>query len=143
MRARRAADRALRLVAAGGLSYTFGILFYTNKYRQSKGKSTLQLNKNISKVAAQHSSHMAEGKIAFGHNGFKDRTSSIRKNLGSFSGAAENVAYGKLSAQEVVNLWIKSKTHRKNLLGDFRLMGVGVVSNSKGVLYFTQIFINN
>ena len=118
------------------------ILFYTNKYRKQKGKPALQLHPSVSKQAQQHSNNMASGKSSFGHDGFKNRTSIIRREIGSFSNAAENVAYGKLSAEEVVQLWIKSATHRKNLLGDYQYLGVGVADNKKkSIRYFTQILI--
>jgi len=85
---------------------------------------------------------MASGKSNFGHDGFKKRTSAIKQEMGSFSSATENVAYGKLNAEDVVKLWIKSATHRKNLLGNYQYLGVGVANNQKkGVRYFTQIFI--
>jgi len=118
------------------------ILFHTNKYRKQKGKPALQLHPSINKQALQHSKNMASGKSNFGHDGFKKRTSAIKQEMGSFSSATENVAYGKLNAEDVVKLWIKSATHRKNLLGNYQYLGVGVANNQKkGVRYFTQIFI--
>ena len=55
--------------------------------------------------------------------------------------SAENVAFGKLSAEGVVKGWINSPRHRKNIEGDYMYMGVGVAKDSKGISFFTQIFI--
>jgi uncharacterized protein YkwD len=130
----------LKVFAQGG-SMEEDILYYTNKYRQSKGKPPLELNSAISKEARNHSRDMAAGRTGFGHGGFSQRTARLKDKLGNVSGAGENVAYGDLDAEAVVQLWIKSAPHRKNLLGNYNLMGVGTANGKRGVVYFTQFFI--
>jgi uncharacterized protein YkwD len=117
------------------------ILYYTNKFRQSKGLAPLQLDESISQQARRHSKDMANGSTGFGHDGFEERVSVISKKMGTVGAAAENVAYGSLDAQGVVNGWIKSPGHRKNMLGNYNLIGIGTAKGKDRITYFTQVFI--
>lgn len=117
------------------------ILRYTNKYRAAQGKKPLQMDASAQREAERHSRDMARGETGFGHGGFNERAARVKKSLGRLSGVAENVAYGDLNAEEVVQGWIKSKPHRKNMLGDYTLIGIGVARRKDGRLYFTQLFI--
>ena len=56
-------------------------------------------------------------------------------------GAAENLAYGELSAEAVVKGWINSPGHKKNIEGNYTLTGIGTYQDAKGVIYFTQLFM--
>jgi len=83
---------------------------------------------------------MASGRTGFGHEGFEERVATISKTKGRVAGAAENVAYGTLDAEAVVNGWIKSPGHRKNMLGDYNLIGIGAADKGR-ITFFTQVFI--
>jgi len=117
------------------------ILFYINKYRRSKGLAELQMTNVIANEAAKHSANMAARRVAFGHTGFENRVSAIAKSLGTVSAAAENVADGKLTAQQVVDGWIHSPAHKKNIEGNYSLTGIGLAKDAGGIIYFTQIFV--
>jgi uncharacterized protein YkwD len=117
------------------------ILRYTNEFRQSKGKSKLLMEDIINRQAEQHAVNMAKGKTSFGHQGFQNRVKAIKSETGFISAAAENVAYGDMTAKEVVQGWINSPSHRKNLLGNYTHIGIGVAKNKNGRLYFVQVFI--
>lgn len=116
------------------------ILFYINKYRQGKSLPALQMNMVISDQAEKHSEEMAEKKMSFGHDGFQDRVRNMIARLGTLRASAENVAYGELSPEEVVGLWIRSPGHRKNIEGNYTLTGIGTAKAKDGTIYFTQIF---
>lgn len=118
------------------------ILYYVNKFRKSKGLAPLKMSETLSVEARGHSKSMANGRTAFGHDGFEGRIDDISKKLGRVSAAAENVAYGNLDAEAVVNGWIKSPGHRKNMLGNFNMIGIGTAKGKGNIIYFTQIFIN-
>ena len=118
------------------------ILVLVNQYRQKKGLAPLTANPVIETEARRHTVSMASKKTAFGHDGFSYRSKVITTQIAGITATAENVAYGSRSAEEVVNGWIKSPGHRKNIEGKFRLTGIGVARDSKSVLYFTQIFAN-
>lgn len=117
------------------------ILYYVNKYRASKGLAPLVANKLMDSLAAMHSEQMANGTTPFGHDGFEDRVATYSKLQGKVSRAAENVAYGNLDAEGVVNGWIHSPGHRKNMEGNYALSGIGTAAGKNGIIYFTQLFI--
>lgn len=111
-----------------------------NAHRAGLGLKQLESNVTESSVAAAHSSNMALGKTAFGHDGFQQRIKSIAGRLGYISASGENVAYGQMGAKEVVDTWLHSPEHKKNIEGDYSLTGIGVAKGKKGMIYFTEIF---
>jgi len=124
-----------------GNSMEASILHYVNMHRRSLGLRDLQMIEPANQQAYNHSRDMATGRASFGHDGFSQRVSNISNAIGRVSGSAENVAYGNLSAREVVDVWINSAGHRKNMEGNYNQTGIGVYSDRRGVLYFTQIFV--
>ena len=121
-------------------SLSADILRFVNDHRRAIGLRPLQPNSYISSVALGHSRDMLTGKTPFGHEGFRDRIDLIRKRLGPLHVAAENVASGPMTAREVVDGWLHSPGHRRNIEGDFLLTGIGVAVARNGNIYFTQIF---
>jgi uncharacterized protein YkwD len=118
------------------------VLDYINQYRKTKGLAPLQMQSLITEEAYRHSKNIATGKTPFGHDGFEQRATRVMKQISQSNAIAENVAYGKFSAQEVVNRWIQSKGHRENIEGKYTLTGVGIYRRNDGYIYFTQIFVN-
>ena len=116
------------------------ILRLVNQYRHSKRLPPLQINHLESTVAEQHSRDMASGRTPFGHEGFNQRSAYLNKKMGPIRVVAENVASGQMSAREVVDGWLHSPGHRRNIEGDFKLTGIGLARGSRGMIYFTQIF---
>jgi len=117
------------------------ILSHINRHRRSKGLITLETNQVIVSEARKHSQQMANGRVSLGHSGFSARVQRISNQLGPVNKSAENVAAGSRTAQEVVSNWLSSPGHRQNIEGNFTLTGIGVARNSKGVIYYTQLFI--
>lgn len=118
------------------------VLDYMNQYRRGRGLAPLKMMPLITAEALKHSKNMANGRVDFGHDGFEDRADRLMSQIEQSNAIAENVAYGKFSAQEVVNRWLQSAGHRKNIEGKFNLTGVGIIKRSDGYIYFTQIFLN-
>jgi uncharacterized protein YkwD len=115
------------------------ILKFVNEDRRALGLSPLQMNQLESSLAAKHSKDMSTGKVKFGHDGFNARAKTIQQALGSME-VGENVAEGSMTAREVVDGWLHSPGHKKNIEGNFTLTGIGYATNKKGDIYFTQIF---
>lgn len=118
------------------------ILSLINNYRKKQGLPALQMNDQIADAAKRHSRDMATGRVPFGHDGFDERTGNLIKKLKPANAAAENVAYGAESASEVVDMWLHSKGHRKNIVGNYNLTGIGIAKGRDGTYFFTQIFIH-
>jgi uncharacterized protein YkwD len=123
-------------------SSELAILDRVNAYRKSQNLSPLTLDPVISAQAKAHSEKMARvGKI--GHEGFNDRVQSVSKEI-VYRSASENVGYNMGYAQPeaiVVQDWIGSPGHQKNMVGRYDLTGIGMAKNAQGETYFTQIFI--
>ena len=119
------------------------IVRYVNDHRRSLGLPSLEMNGEANRQAYQHSKDMANRKTGFGHEGFDQRMQVIKQKTGWITASAENVAYGQLSAKEVVKGWLNSPGHKKNIEGDYRFTGVGIYKDSKGIIFFTQIFFRN
>jgi len=117
------------------------ILTLINQHRKEVGLGVLQTLDVANTEAQQHSADMVKDRTPFGHEGFENRVADIRKVTGFIRGAAENVAYGQLTAAQVVDGWLHSPGHKKNIEGDYNLTGIGTVQREDGVIYFTQIFI--
>lgn len=117
------------------------IVKLVNEYRKEEGKPALKTNAVIEQIADQHSADMAGGRTGFGHDGFEARNKELKDKLGGIKAMAENVAFGKLSADRVVELWLGSTGHRRNIEGDYNLTGIGIARAENGQLYFTQIFV--
>ncbi|WP_053217999.1 CAP domain-containing protein [Virgibacillus senegalensis] len=112
----------------------------TNQERAKQGLDPLEIDTELSKVAREKSADMAE-------NGYFDHNSptygspfDMMKQFGiSYKTAGENIAKGQRTPEEVVNAWMNSDGHRKNILnGNFTHIGVGYVENGN---VWTQQFI--
>jgi uncharacterized protein YkwD len=71
-----------------------------------------------------------------------------RPDLGSLlhscsaSRVGENIAYGNVSADQMVAMWMSSPGHRANILRpEFTHLGVGVARTGSGRVYGTQDFL--
>ncbi len=113
-----------------------------NAYRIEKGLNALQWFAPAYNDVREHSNQMAAKRVSFGHDGFEFRAENIRKSTSQHLAAiAENVAFGKLTAEAVVKGWINSKPHRKNIEGNFNFSALAIAQDVDNQLYFTQIFL--
>ncbi len=99
----------------------------TNQFRQENGLPALQLAPVLLDLSAQRAEELSQ---TYGHNRPDGREwfSIIEDStLDSNCYAAENVAAGYDTPQEVVQAWIDSPTHRKAMLGEpYQYIGIGV-----------------
>ncbi len=116
------------------------IINLINTYRTEKGLSQLNIYNIVSSEAESHTNYMIEtGQV--NHANFGRRHQNL-VNFANAKSVAENVAYGYSSAQAVVNAWLNSEGHRKNIENaDFTDFGISTESNDEGRNYFTNIFI--
>ena len=127
---------------AGASPQANEVVQLVNQARAAKGLPPVTLDAKLVQVAAAHSQHMAKvGKMAHEGIGNGSPTERIRKALPTAKTTAENVAYGQRSAAEVMQGWMDSPGHRRNILDpNLRTIGVEVVTGSDGRPYWTQVF---
>jgi uncharacterized protein YkwD len=117
------------------------VLKYTNQFRRSKGLPALEMRNDLNAIARKHSENMASRRRSFGHGGYNQREAQVRKLITPFYAMGENVAYGAGSGKEVVSLWKTSSGHRRNMLGNYKYIGIGTARDRRGIIYYTQIFV--
>jgi uncharacterized protein YkwD len=113
-----------------------------NQYRQSKNLPMLAYDPIVAEQARAHSEDMAR-KSVLSHDGFHERFESMSEAL-TVQSAAENVATNRgYSQPELVAIqsWLDSPGHHHNIVGRYNTTGIGIVRNSRGDYYFTQLFV--
>lgn len=109
-------------------------------YRRQKGLSEFLVVTSIQNAARKHAQDMAQGKLPFGHDGFKERVVPLAQGLNRRN-ASENVAKGNSGLSAILDSWAKSEGHRKNMEGAFQYSAIGAAQSADGNWFFTQIFI--
>ena len=102
------------------------VLAAVNKARAGAGCGALTMNSKLAAAAHGHAKAMAE-KNFFGHaskNGSKF-SSRIKPQGYSYSKVAENIGAGQSSAAGIMESWLGSSGHRKNIL-DCALTETGI-----------------
>lgn len=117
------------------------VLMYINQYRASHGLPKLVMNEAANREARRHSQEMANHAVPFGHTGFNQRMKHVYHDIADADGGAENVAYNYKTARIVVDGWIKSRGHQRNIVGRYNMTGIGIVRDGAGKLYYTQLFV--
>ena len=116
------------------------VLSLTNEQRSKAGCHALTVDTDLTRVAQQHSSDMAR-RSYFSHTDQGGNTWEKRQISSGFSAektGGENIARGPSSAEEVMNGWMHSPEHRRNIL-DCRFTTIGIGYTAKGN-YWTQDF---
>jgi len=119
------------------------VLELVNRHRRAHGLAALVPDARLARQARAHSAAMAAGKTPLGHAGFDARAAALHGVM-AFRGIAENVAFNRGHrdpAAEAVRGWLGSRGHRENIEGRYERTGVGVATNAKGDVFFTQIFV--
>lgn len=108
------------------MSYQEEILKLANIEREKNGLSPLILDKKLCLLSGEKANDMAKNNY-FSHNSKVLGTpfEHMKKNGVKYRTAAENIAKGQKTPEEVMNTWKKSPGHRKNILNPkFHKMGI-------------------
>ncbi|MEG4215440.1 CAP domain-containing protein [Microcoleus sp. Pol14C6] len=129
-------------------NFIYRVLELTNLERSKLGLSPLTLNTQLLNAAENHSQNMALQDF-FSHTG-KDGSSlgsRISATGYQFSTAAENIAAGSSTPEQVVSSWMNSSGHRANILNpNLKEIGIGYyfLADDTGTEnwnhYWTQVF---
>ncbi|UNK20608.1 CAP domain-containing protein [Paenibacillus sp. N3/727] len=115
------------------------VVTLVNKERAKAGLKALTVNEKLTGMAVDKAKDM-------NNNNYFDHTSptygsplDMMKQYGiSYSYAGENIAKGQRTPEEVMNSWMNSEGHRKNIMSpNFTMIGVGYYNG-----YWVQEFIS-
>ncbi|MFB3390039.1 CAP domain-containing protein [Flavobacterium sp. LAR06] len=110
-----------------------------NDYRISIGLNPLEVINHISFKSGEHNTYMIENNVV-NHNNFTSRSQNIIQVLNA-SKVSENIGYNYKTAQGVLDAWLRSPEHKKNIEGDFTNFGISIRENTiTGKKYYTNIF---
>ncbi|HBG1792286.1 TPA: sporulation protein [Clostridioides difficile] len=124
-------------------AYQKEVVDLVNIERAKAGLNPLTLDSSISNVATKKSQDMIDNNY-FSHNSptYGSPFDMLKKFGISYKTAGENIAMVQKTPKEVVNAWMNSEGHRKNIMNpNFSKIGVGVAQKSGGSIYWTQIFV--
>ena len=122
-------------------AYEQEVFDLVNQIREENGLEPFVYNETLAETARAHSQDMIDRDF-FDHNNpdGKSPFDRMRDNGLSFSMAAENIAAGQRTPEEVVESWMNSPGHRANILGDCKELGVGLALGGHYGYYWTQCF---
>ncbi|MEO7100569.1 MAG: CAP domain-containing protein [Luteolibacter sp.] len=131
-------------------SLTEQIFKEVNSYRRSHGASDLQRHAGLDRLAQEHSEYLRQHRGQFGiygknvsHYGFDGRALMARQAF-NMENLSENVVAasrpGSHPAPVLIKLWSESKDHEFNMRSAWTRTGVGVVVDSDGMVFATQLF---
>lgn len=117
------------------------VLDATNAERKKEKLEPLTADPKLTEAARSHAANMAkQGKLdhTLDDKTFEDRAKAAGYK---YSELGENIAHDQPTPKDVVEAWMKSEGHRKNILNaDYTHIGVGVAKSDKGEPYWVQVF---
>ncbi|MGO1370191.1 CAP domain-containing protein [Senegalia sp. (in: firmicutes)] len=128
-----------------GQSIEDKVIELVNVERGKNGLAPLKKNWELSRVARYKSTDMRD-KNYFSHTSptYGSPFDMMKDFDIKYSTAGENIARGQRTAQSVMDGWMNSEGHRKNILNSsFDEIGVGIAKDNNGGYYWTQMFIKN
>ncbi|MRH41389.1 hypothetical protein GH741_01720 [Aquibacillus halophilus] len=127
--------------ASGSLGdFQTQVVELTNKRRQENGLSPLDADQELTKVAQAKSEDMATNNYFSHTSPTYGSPFDMMNQFGiEYTTAAENIAAGQTTPEEVVKGWMNSEGHKKNIMNEkITHIGVGFSENGN---HWTQMFI--
>ncbi|MGL5111317.1 MAG: CAP domain-containing protein [Flavobacterium sp.] len=110
-----------------------------NDYRKSIGLNALEKLNFISLKSEGHANYMIANNVV-NHNDFVARSSEIIRVLGA-KNVSENIAYNYISPTGALDAWLKSSSHKENIVGNFTHFGISIKQDPlTGKKYYVNIF---
>lgn len=112
-----------------------------NEYRLENNLTLLKLIPNLESAAKDQALYMCEERVLTHDNPIGSlRTRSIRHGFKGTS-IGENIAKtGNDDFKKVVEVWMKSLKHKKNILGNFTYTGIATCLDKESKRYWVQVF---
>lgn len=134
-----AAAPVTHAMAAPASASVARVLVLVNRERRRAGCPPVTPNAKLAKAARRHSADMARHRNMT-HRGADGSGPGRRIAHAGYDWSAygENVAYGYATSREVMDAWMSSPGHRRNILTcDFKEIGIGLARPGN---YWTQDF---
>jgi uncharacterized protein YkwD len=138
------AESARAGTAAAAPARAGALVDLANEHRSRAGLPPLRANSRLMQAAQTQAEQSASlGKLAHvlpeaRYPRPEDRLDASGYPWRAF---AENIGMGQRSTSEVIEAWMKSPGHRKNMLSaSFTEMGTGYATDDKGRAYYVQVF---
>ncbi|MGL2993305.1 CAP domain-containing protein [Flavobacterium sp. TSSA_36] len=110
-----------------------------NNYRKSLGLNSLEKLNFISLKSEGHVNYMIANNVV-NHNDFTSRSNEIIRAFGA-KNVAENIAYNYVSPSGAFEAWLKSSSHKENIVGNFTHFGISIKQDPlTGKTYYVNIF---
>jgi uncharacterized protein YkwD len=119
------------------------VLDLTNEARKKKDLPPLKPNPTLMKVARAHSADMAKQQKMEHELSGKNPADRAKAAGYDYRALGENIAEAprQMAVEKVFDLWMNSPHHRDNILSrKFEEIGVGLATDDKGQVYYTQEF---
>ncbi len=106
------------------------IIALHNKYRIEKGLFALIADARLMASAQAHATDMRVHHI-LSHTGSNGSTPFLRMSRAGYAWnmAAENIAEGQTTPEQVMAAWMNDPPHRQDIMGPYRNVGVGWDNN--------------
>lgn len=122
-------------------SFELQVIDLTNSVRYQRNLKALKYSKKATISSIKHSQDMMKKKY-FDHTNKENKSpfDRMKKEGIVYMSAGENIAAGQTSAIYAHEAWMNSEGHRKNILGNYKNIGVGVAFGGHYNIYYTQNF---
>ncbi len=114
------------------------ILSIINEYRATLNLPPFSSHSLAKEEALDHTGYMiVNNKVS--HDNFFERSDYLKAN--GATAVSENVAFGYRTAQDVVDGWLNSPSHKEAIESNFTHSGISVAQTESGINFFTHIFV--
>lgn len=129
--------------AAFADDYRDEIIKKVNAERKIEKLTPLEKDNTLNSLAQKKAEIMAEeGNLSHTAGGQKSFSEIFKENDIKYLAVGENIARNWKTTDEVMNAWLSSSGHRKNILNPkFTHIGVGKAVSKTGDIYWVQLFI--
>lgn len=118
-----------------------GLIEAHNRERARRGLPALSVDPRLEAAASRHAADMASRR-KMSHRG-SDRSSPFQRMQAEgyqYRRAAENVAAGAFTLETLMNSWMNSPGHRRNILGPYTQAGASFATGEGGTSYWCVTF---
>ena len=110
-----------------------------NRYRKQENLPPLEYSRKLAEIIAPHNHECALKQVCVGHDGFRERAKKIPR----MKKAGENIGMCKTRFDYIdilMQRWMESPHHRKNIMGDYNKVGMAFEMNDKGEWFGSHLF---